>query len=125
MAEEDLYRARLAKLEAMRARGVDPWPVRFDRTHRAAELHDTHATLGAGEDSGQHVRVAGRLKSSRAQGKLAFGDIVDSSGQIQLFVTGEGVGAFDHFDVGDVIGASGEVVRTKRGELSVRTEDVV
>jgi lysyl-tRNA synthetase class 2 len=125
MAEEDLYQARIAKLEALRARGVDPWPVRFDRTHRAAELHDAHASLGAGEDTGQTARVAGRLKSSRTQGKLAFGDIVDASGQIQLFVTGAGVEAFDSFDVGDIVGASGEVVRTKRGELSVRTEDVV
>jgi lysyl-tRNA synthetase class 2 len=125
MAEEDLYQARLTKLEALRARGVDPWPVRFDRTHKAAELQETHATLAAGEGSGQQVRVAGRLQSSRTQGKLAFGDVVDVSGQIQLFVTGAGVEAFDTFDVGDIVGASGEVVRTKRGELSVRTEDVV
>jgi lysyl-tRNA synthetase, class II len=125
MAEEDLYQLRLAKVESMRERGIDPWPVRFDRTHRAAELQDTYAALQAGEDSGQQASVAGRLKSSRTQGKLAFGDIVDVSGQIQLFVTGAAVGAFDSFDVGDIIGASGEVVRTKRGELSVRTEDVV
>ena len=125
MAEEDLFQTRLAKLDALRARGVDPWPVRFDRTHQAAELHDAHASLQAGEDGGQQVRVAGRLKSRRTQGKLAFGDIVDSSGQIQLFVTGAGVEAFDTFDVGDIVGASGEVVRTRRGELSVRTDDVV
>jgi lysyl-tRNA synthetase, class II len=125
VAEEDLYQARLAKLDALRARGIDPWPVRFDRTHVAAELHDAHASLQAGEDSGQDVRIAGRLKSSRTQGKLAFGDIVDASGQIQLFVTGAGVEAFDSFDVGDIVGASGEVVRTRRGELSVRTQDVV
>ena len=55
MAEEDLYQARLAKIDAMRARGVDPWPVRFDRTHRAAELHDAHKELGPGEDTGQHA----------------------------------------------------------------------
>ena len=125
MAEEDLYQARLAKIEALRVRGVDPWPVRFDRTHSAAQLHDAHAALEAGEDSGQQVRVAGRLTSSRAQGKLAFGDIVDASGRIQLFVTGTGVEAFDSFDVGDIVGASGEVVRTRRGELSVRTDEVV
>jgi lysyl-tRNA synthetase class 2 len=126
MAEEDLYQVRLAKLEAMRERGIDAWPVKFDRTHQAAELQETYANLGPGEDSGQQVRVAGRLKSSRTQGaKLAFGDVVDSSGQIQLFVTGDGARAFDSFDVGDIIGASGEVIRTKRGELSVRTSDVV
>jgi lysyl-tRNA synthetase, class II len=125
MAEEDLYQARLDKLRALAARGVDVWPARFDRTHVAAELHETYAELAAGADTGTTVRVAGRLKSSRTQGKLAFGDIVDASGQIQLFVTGGAVEAFDDLDVGDIVGATGEVVRTRRGELSVRTEDVV
>jgi lysyl-tRNA synthetase, class II len=125
VAEEDLYQARLAKLEALRASGVDPWPVRFDRTHMAAALHDAHADLAAGSDSGTKVRVAGRLLSSRLQGKIAFGDIVDGSGKLQLFVTEACVVAFDALDVGDIVGASGEVIRTKRGELSVRTDDVV
>jgi lysyl-tRNA synthetase class 2 len=110
----------------MRSRGVDAWPVRFDRTHQAGELQETFKDLGAGEDTATTVRVAGRLKSSRTQGtKLAFGDIVDSSGQLQLFVSGDAARVFDEFDVGDIVGASGVVMRTKRGELSVRTEDVV
>ncbi len=125
MAEEDLYQARLAKLEALLSSGIDPWPVRFDRTHVAAELHDAHADLAAGTDSGIKVRVAGRLLSSRLQGKIAFGDVVDTSGKIQLFVPEGCVEAFDALDVGDVVGAFGEVIRTKRGELSVRTDDIV
>ena len=125
MAEEDLYQTRLSKLDALRARGVEPWPVRFDRTHLAQQLHDEHDALQPGDGSGQIVRVAGRLKASRTQGKLAFGDIMDSSGQIQLFVSGGAVEAFDEFDSGDIVGATGEVIRTKRGELSVKTEDVV
>ncbi len=125
MAEEDLYQARLAKLEALQAKGVDAWPVRFDRTHQAQELHEAHADLEAGSDSGTNVRVAGRLFSSRVQGKIAFGDLVDSSGKIQLFVPPQHVDAFDDMDAGDIVGASGEVIRTKRGELSVRVDDIV
>jgi len=125
MAEEDLYQTRLEKLEALQANGVEPWPVRFDRTHQAAQLHDTYSDLGAGGESGATVRVAGRLMSSRTQGKVAFGDVVDSSGKIQLFVAPEAVEAFDALDEGDIVGASGEVIRTKRGELSVRTSEVV
>ncbi len=125
MSEEELYQARLVKLDALRAAGVEPWPPRFDRTHQAAELHEDFTDLHAGTDTGTQVRVAGRIRSSRVQGKLAFGDVADASGTIQLFVTGEAVPFFDSLDVGDIVGASGEVVRTKRGELSVRTEDVV
>lgn len=125
MSEEELYRARLEKVEAIRARGADAWAVRFDRTHTAAELHDLFADLAAGSDSGTKARVAGRLTSSRVQGRLAFGDIVDATGKIQLFVTDDAVDAFDSLDAGDIVGATGEVVRTRRGELSVRTGDVV
>jgi len=126
VAEEDLYHARLQKLASLKDAGVDPWPARYDRTHLAGELHDTFADLGAGEDSGTTVRIAGRLQTKRVQGpKLAFGDLVDGTGKIQLFVQGDQVSSFEHLDSGDIAGASGEVVRTKRGELSVRVDDVV
>jgi lysyl-tRNA synthetase class 2 len=125
MAEEELIEARKRKIDELRAKGVDPWPVRFDRTHLAGQLHDEFGTLEAGRDSGKHASVAGRLTSSRIQGKVGFGDIQDSSGKIQLFVTSEGVEGFDDLDAGDIVGATGEVVRTRRGELSVRTNEVV
>jgi lysyl-tRNA synthetase class 2 len=126
MAEEELYQARLDKLEAIRASGTDPWPVRFDRTHVAGQLHDTFKDLEAGADSGTKVRVAGRLVTKRVQGpKLAFGDVQDRTGKIQLFVQGEQVEAFESLDSGDLAGASGEVIRTRRGELSIRVEEVV
>ena len=124
MAEEDLYQARLAKVQAIAARGDDPWPTRFKRTHMAAELHAKYADLPAGGESNHNVLVAGRLMSSRLQGKIAFGDLVDSSGKIQLFIAEGGTDAFDALDVGDIVGAEGEVIRTKRGELSVRTGPV-
>ena len=124
MAEEELYRARLEKVDALRARGEEAWRVRFKRTHTAAELHDQFTDLAAGEDSGKKATVGGRLMSSRTQGKIAFGDLLDGTGKIQLFVPPDQVEAFAFLDSGDIVGASGEVVRTKRGELSVRTDGV-
>jgi len=125
MAEEDLYQERLRKVTELRARGEDAWRVRFDRSHTAAELAAEHADLPPGESSGKTVRVAGRLLASREQGKIAFGDLVDATGKLQLFVTGDVVEAFTPLDAGDIVGASGEVLRTKRGELSVRPDEVV
>src|SRR5438067_5317120 len=123
MAEEDLFAARKAKIDALRSRGVEPYPVRFNRTHTAAQIADEFANLEAGEDSGKQATIAGRLTASRVQGKVGFGDVLDATGKIQLFVTKDGIEAFDQLDTGDIVGASGEVVRTKRGELSVRTAE--
>jgi len=125
MAEEELYRARLEKAEALRERGEEAWKARFHRSHTAAALHEQFEDLEAGSDSGKKVTVAGRLASSRTQGKIAFGDLVDGTGKIQLFVPADQVEAFEALDSGDIVGASGEVVRTRRGELSVRTDEVV
>ncbi len=119
MAEEDLFEARRRKLDGI----SNAWPARFVRTHLAAQIHDEFANLQAGEDSGKQASVAGRLVASRVQGKVGFGDLQDSSGKIQLFVTSSGIEAFDNLDSGDIVGASGEVIRTKRGELSVRTDE--
>jgi lysyl-tRNA synthetase class 2 len=125
MSEDELYRARLGKAEALRASGIEPWAVRFDRTHLAAALHAEHTGLEPGGSSGITVRIAGRLMTTREQGKLAFGDLVDGSGKIQLFVGGDQVLAFNALDTGDLIGIEGEVVRTRRGELSVRPSELV
>jgi lysyl-tRNA synthetase class 2 len=125
MSEEDLRAARLRKVEEAQAGGQNPWPVRFDRTHQAADLEAKYADLPPGESSGEAASVAGRLMTSRTQGKIAFGDLVDGSGKIQLFVSGPILDTFLGFDTGDVIGAIGEVIRTKRGELSVKPSAIV
>jgi lysyl-tRNA synthetase, class II len=124
MSEEDLYEARLRKAEEFRQAGQDPWSPNFDRTHLATDLHERFADLAPGESSGESVRVAGRLRTARRQGRLGFGDLVDVSGKVQLFCTGEATGILEHLDVGDLVGASGEVVRTKRGELSVQPTEL-
>jgi lysyl-tRNA synthetase class 2 len=126
LEEDRLVKARLSKLDALREAGVDPYPVRFERSATAAELHDAHGDLDPGAETGVSVTVAGRLMNVRDIGKLAFGVLSDWSGSIQLFVQKNVLGdRFDDFtalDAGDWVGATGEVITTKRGELSVRVE---
>jgi lysyl-tRNA synthetase class 2 len=100
-----------------------PIPYRFERTATAAELIAAHAGLGAGEETGRVVSVAGRLMLRREMGKVAFGELRDSSGSIQLFAGAKWTDRFAEFtrlSLGDWIGATGEVVRTRTGELSVK-----
>ncbi len=126
---DDLEQLRLDKIERLRARGVDPYPVRFDRTATAAELHARFGELDAGAETGEQVAIAGRLMLKRSSGKLAFGTLRDGSGEIQLFCSldklgADGLAAFVDLDLGDWIGVHGEVIKTKRGELSVRAGEI-
>jgi lysyl-tRNA synthetase class 2 len=123
-AQDDRAR-RLAKLEALRAADVDPYPVRFERDHTAAELHAGYDGIDAGSETGDVVRLAGRLLLIRRQGKLTFATLRDGTGTVQLFVSRAVIGdephaAFDDLDLGDWIGAEGTVMKTKKGELSVK-----
>jgi lysyl-tRNA synthetase, class II len=98
-------------------------PYRYERTHDAAAVVEAWSSLAPGEESGVTVGVAGRLMLTRPQGKLAFAELRDDSGSIQLFAGGAWTADFEAFtrlNLGDWIGARGEVVRTKRGELSVK-----
>lgn len=95
----------------------------FDHNAFASDVHATYAHLGEGDESGVAVRVAGRVMLLRRQGKLAFATMRDSSGEIQLFAlaqTTENFESFAKLHLGDWVGVEGEVVRTKRGELSVK-----
>jgi len=99
-------------------------PYRFETTITAADLRAQHDGLAAGEETGIQVRVAGRVMLHRAQGKLAFATLRDGSGgEVQLFALAAATDDFDrfgHISLGDWVGATGEVVKTKRGELSVK-----
>jgi lysyl-tRNA synthetase class 2 len=119
---------RLAKVEALRELGRDPYPVRYDRTHTAAEVHEHWDHLEAGEETDDEVRVAGRILLLRRQGKLTFATLRDGSGSIQLFVSRAELGddrhaAFDDLDLGDWVGVRGAVIKTRKGELSVKARD--
>ena len=124
LAEHPLTARRLEKVARLRAEGVEPYPLGYDRDAAAAELHERFGSLDADTRTGVEVRVAGRLMNSRRLGRLIFGVLQDHSGQIQLFAEAGGLGEdglarFEDLDQGDWIWARGEVMTTRRGELSV------
>ncbi len=115
---------RLAKLDALRERGVEPYPVRFDRDARAGELHVRHRGHRAGARTGERVRVAGRVTGLRRHGGLDFADLMDETGTIQLLAKRDELGEralhdFALLDLGDWVGAEGEVIGSDSGELTI------
>lgn len=100
-------------------------PYRFEPTAMAEEIVAKYSDIEAGTEIGDVVTVAGRLMLRRGQGKLAFGVLADSSGRIQLFAranVSSDFEAFTNLSLGDWIGVTGQVMKTKRGELSVSVE---
>jgi lysyl-tRNA synthetase class 2 len=100
-------------------------PYRFEKTHHAADVIAKWGELEPGTETGERVTVAGRLMLNRPQGKLAFGTLQDSTGRIQLFARANSTPEFDAFaklSLGDWIGVTGEVMTTRKGELSVAVE---
>ena len=109
---------RREKLDRLRASGREPFALRFDRDATAASVKERFGHLKAGEESGQWVRVAGRLVLFREMGKLAFGVLRDGTGDVQLFLSRDTLGdeafaGLADLDLGDWIGAEGEVMVTR------------
>ncbi len=117
---------RLTEIQDLRTQGINPYPYRFDRTDEVIALRTRHGHLDAGTETDDHVTIAGRVMLKRDQGKLVFITLRDRSGDIQLFVSKAVVGDNEFelirgLDLGDWIGASGTVMTTRKGELSVKT----
>jgi len=129
-----LEQARLEKARALSDLGQGPYALRFDPSHRAADLQRDHADLPNGQEREVAVAVAGRVMTRRVMGKIAFFTLADESGPIQLFIEKatlvdsmpEDPEAFAHLtslvDAGDLIGVHGSLRRTDRGELSVKVK---
>ncbi len=101
-------------------------PYNFRKTTTVQELIDAHNSLEDGTGSGTRVSIAGRMMLRRDQGKIAFGVLQDGTGRIQLFAPAKVTPDFEKFvalNLGDWLGVTGEVMKTKRGELSVKVED--
>jgi len=113
------------KLEELREMGRDPFREEtFDVTAHSADIKETFDAM---ED--QEVRVAGRIMAFRRMGKVAFVDMQDKQGRIQIFVARDNIGqdeynVFKTYDVGDILGVTGVVFKTKTGEISVRAMEV-
>jgi lysyl-tRNA synthetase class 2 len=115
---------RRKKREILAEQGIDPYPLRFDRTATAAELRARHGDLAADVRTGETVRMAGRLTSVRGHGKLSFATLEDVTGKVQLLMqqvnlSDQAKVVLANFDLGDWIGAEGEAITSRRGELSV------
>jgi lysyl-tRNA synthetase class 2 len=118
---------RLARLDDLRARGIEPYPYRFDRTHTLGEVRSTWGQLEAGTETENRVAIAGRVMLLREQGKLVFATVRDRDGEVQLFVSKAVVGDesfadIGALDLGDWVGVDGTIMTTRKGELSVKVE---
>jgi lysyl-tRNA synthetase class 2 len=124
----DVLADRRRKLEALRAAGVDPFPHEFDGVEPIAAVRAAHEGLEAGTETEASHRVAGRLAARRGQGKMAFLDLEDRSGRIQLqarvdVLGGERMERLLSLDLGDLIGVDGTAFVSRRGELTLRVDD--
>jgi lysyl-tRNA synthetase class 2 len=127
VSANELVRRRHEKLRELRAAGVDPFGTRFPVSHWAGPLHARWG--GAPEDelrAAEPVSVAGRLMSIRHHGKSCFAHILDQTGRVQLYaradVLGESYARFTELDVADLVGVTGDLMRTRTGELTVQVK---
>src|SRR5690242_12685488 len=126
--EENPFRlARIEKLKALRAMGIDPYPYGFTVTATAKELETRYAGLATGAETQDRVAVAGRIRAIRNSGM--FIDLHDASGKIQIFshkdfLSADQLALVRLLDLGDIIGVEGVVRRTPRGELTVNARQL-
>ena len=120
----DVFAERRDKLATWRAAG-DAYPTEYQPRDEIGPLHGAYESLEAGQDSTDVHRIAGRVMARRGHGKLTFVVLKDFSGEVQLFAQLDVLGqeryaAIEDVDLGDFVGAEGTVMRTRRGELSLR-----
>jgi lysyl-tRNA synthetase class 2 len=128
--EDEVLRARRESLQRLRESGVEPFAIEFAQDTHAADIHAEFpdGVLANDETSTRRASVAGRVVLARRHGKLTFLVIRDGTGDLQLFCEeasmGAGYGLVNDVDLGDFLGATGSVVRTRRGEISLKTDSV-
>ncbi|MBI5400171.1 lysine--tRNA ligase [Candidatus Saganbacteria bacterium] len=124
----ELLKVRREKLEELKAKGINPFPYRFDFDSRAEDIPKKFAAIKEGEESPETVTLVGRIMTKRGHGKASFATIQDDSGRVQIYAKQEILGAekydiYRKLDMGDIVGVTGHVFRTKTGELTIRVAD--
>lgn len=119
----ELMQVRRNKMEELRSRGIEPFGPKYEASHYSTEIIEKFDSL-----EGQRVTVAGRLMSIRSHGKATFAHLQDYRGQIQVYLNLNQVGEeqyknFELVDIGDFVGAAGEVFRTRKGEITVNVNE--
>ena len=121
----EVLKVRREKLSVLQEEGENPFAItKFDRENHTADIIENYA-----EFEGKTVVVAGRLMSKRVMGKMSFADLQDGEGKIQLCVKRDEMGEepykkYKKLDIGDIVGVTGEVFTTQKGEISIRTTEV-
>ena len=128
---EEIRATRIEKVAQIKELGLNPYAYKWELSHHAAELQEKYADLPSGEEVEDRVAIAGRIVARRVFGKLAFFELQDETGKIQLYLEkkkinntmSDLVGPFNHLkklsDTGDILGVKGTIKRTEKGELSV------
>lgn len=122
---DEQHRIRIEKLNDLKANGKNPYEItKFDFTHKAQQIRDNFEKLEE-----KDVMIAGRITSWRDMGKANFIDIRDDSGRMQVYVRIDDIGEdnfkeFKKWDLGDIVGVSGFVFKTRRGEISVHAKSI-
>lgn len=126
----DQLMVRREKMKDLREKGFDPFGKRFDRSHQSKELIEQYSELEKEELEEKNISItlAGRVMTKRGKGKAGFAHIQDLTGQIQIYVRKDAIGdekyeIYDSIDLGDIIGVSGTLFKTKVGELSIKVQE--
>lgn len=129
--EDDLLRSRRDKLVRLRERGIDPFPPRYDRTSTISDAAGSFKKMESEQEtvqSQESVSIAGRIITIRAMGKAAFLDVRDESAKIQVYLRRDNLGddyeLMDYIDMGDFIGVTGTLFRTRSGEITVEARQL-
>lgn len=122
----DLTARRVEKLKRIRDKGIDPYPYHFRRTHLSSEIKGDFEAL---HSSGETVAIAGRVMSIRGHGKAGFAHLQDDTGKIQIYMRQDVMGeksfaVYKLVDIGDFLGVTGKVFKTRTGEITVAAEEV-
>jgi lysyl-tRNA synthetase class 2 len=125
---QEQLQARRTTLQRLRTEGVEPFALSFEPTARSSDLHARFGDLRPDEETAEVASVAGRVVVLRDFGRNVFVTLRDGSGDIQLFFNrdamGPGFSRVGDLDLGDIVGASGRLVKTRTGELSIKVEEL-
>lgn len=127
----ELLQIRRDKLDELRSLGIDPFGGKYERTHAAGNIVKEYDSLTKEEleEKAVQATIAGRLIAKRVMGKASFAHIQDLTGKIQIYVRQDSLSeqkyaAFNLLDLGDIVGVTGEIFKTKTGEISIKAADI-
>ena len=125
----ELIKQRIQKLNELKERDIDPYGSPFEFTHHSADIHSEYGSQDKEslDKLDKHVTIAGRIVAMRNFGKAAFAHIQDSTGKIQVYfrkdLLGDKFAVLKKFDIGDIVGVTGKIFRTKTDELTIEITD--